>query len=146
MCNSGILAGRACDIYNYLNKVKKSSNGEYFLTDIISLCVKDGSKVGLVSSSEEDLIGINDREDLSKAELIIQNRLRTQHMKNGVTMLDPRSVYFDASSKIQKDVTIEPNVFIGANVKYRVKQLLNLFLILKTALLVETAQLDLSQE
>ena len=91
-----------CDIEpKYLNKVKKSSNGEYVLTDIISLCVKDGSKVGLVSSSEEDLLGINDREDLSKAELIIQNRLRIQYMKNGVTMLDPRSVYIDASSKIQ---------------------------------------------
>ena len=127
LCNSGILAGRACDIYNYLNKVKKSSNGEYFLTDIISLCVKDGSKVGLVSSSEEDLLGINDREDLSKAELIIQNRLRIQHMKNGVTMLDPRSVYIDASSKIQKDVTIEPNVFIGANVEIQSKTIIKSF-------------------
>ena len=127
LCNSGILTGRACDIYNYLNKVKKSSNGEYFLTDIISLCVKDGSKVGLVSSPEEDLIGINDREDLSKAELIIQNRLRIQHMKNGVTMLDPKSVYIDASSKIQKDVTIEPNVFIGANVKIQSKTIIKSF-------------------
>ena len=60
------------DIYNYLNQVKKSSNGEYFLTDIISICVKNGSKVGLVLSSEEDLIGINDREDLSKAELLFK--------------------------------------------------------------------------
>ena len=127
LCNSGILAGRASNIYNYLNQVKKSSSGEYFLTDIISICVKNSSKVGLVLSSEEDLIGINDRADLSKAEIIIQNRLRTQHMKNGVSMLDPRSVYFDTSSKIQKDVTIEPNVFIGANVEIQSETIIKSF-------------------
>ena len=48
-------------------------------------------------------------------------------MKNGVTMLDPRSVYIDASSKIQKDVTIEPNVFIGANVEIQSKTIIKSF-------------------
>ena len=48
-------------------------------------------------------------------------------MKNGVTMLDPRSVYIDASSIIQKDVTIEPNVFIGANVEIQSKTIIKSF-------------------
>ena len=127
LCNSGILAGKAERIYNYLSQVKKSKSGEYFLTDIVSICASQGSKVGIVSSHEEDLIGINDREDLSKAEQIIQNRLRKQHMKHGVTMLDPSSVFIDASAKLNRDVTIEPNVFIGGNVEIKSKTIIKSF-------------------
>ena len=127
LCNSGILAGKAERIYNYLSQVKKSKSGEYFLTDIVSICASQGSKVGIVSSHEEDLIGVNDREDLSKAELIIQNRLRKQHMKHGVTMLDPSSVFIDASAKLNRDVTIEPNVFIGGNVEIKSKTIIKSF-------------------
>jgi bifunctional UDP-N-acetylglucosamine pyrophosphorylase/glucosamine-1-phosphate N-acetyltransferase len=127
LCNSGILAGKAERIYNYLSQVKKSKSGEYFLTDIVSICASKGSKVGIVSSHEEDLIGVNDREDLSKAEQIIQNRLRKQHMKHGVTMLDPSSVFIDASAKLNRDVTIEPNVFIGGNVEIKSKTIIKSF-------------------
>ena len=58
----------------------KSNNGEYYLTDIVSICTELGSKVGYVQSLEEELIGINDRADQSEAENIIQNKLIKKHL------------------------------------------------------------------
>ena len=127
LCNSGVLAGKANDIFEYLNQVKLSDNGEYYLTDIVSICVDLGSKVGYVESLEEELIGINDRTDQSEAENIIQNKLIKKHLLNGVTLLNPSSVYFDATAEISKDVIIEPNVFIGSNVKIKSQTVIKAF-------------------
>jgi bifunctional UDP-N-acetylglucosamine pyrophosphorylase/glucosamine-1-phosphate N-acetyltransferase len=127
LCNSGVLVGKAVDIFMYLDQVKLSNNGEYYLTDIISICASQGSKVGYVQSLEEELIGINDRIDQSDAETIIQNKLIKKHLLNGVTLLNPRSIYFDATAEISKDVTIEPNVFIGPNVRIKSQTVIRAF-------------------
>ena len=127
LCNSGVLAGKASDIFKYLDQVKLSDNGEYYLTDIVSICAHLGSKVGYVQSLEEELIGINDRIDQSEAENIIQNKLIKKHLLNGVTLLNPSSVYFDATAEISKDVIIEPNVFIGSNVKIKSQTVIKAF-------------------
>ena len=127
LCNSGVLAGKAIDIFKYLDQVNLSDNGEYYLTDIVSICTKLGSKVGYVQSLEEELIGINDRIDQSEAENIIQNKLIKKHLLNGVTLLGSNSIYFDATAEISKDVIIEPNVFIGSNVKIKSQTVIKAF-------------------
>ena len=127
LCNSGVLAGKASDIFEYLDQVKFSDNGEYYLTDIVSICAELGSKVGYVQSLEEELIGINDRADQSEAENIIQNKLIKKHLLNGVTLLNPNSIYFDANAEILKDVIIEPNVFIGPNVRIKSQTIIKAF-------------------
>jgi bifunctional UDP-N-acetylglucosamine pyrophosphorylase/glucosamine-1-phosphate N-acetyltransferase len=53
---------------------------------------------------------------LAQAENIMQNRLRKKFLKQGVTLIDPKTVYFSTDTKIGKDVTIYPNVFIGPKV------------------------------
>lgn len=127
LCNSGVLAGKASDIFEYLDQVKLSNNGEYYLTDIVTICTSRGSKVGFVQSTEEEFIGINDRIDQSEAENIIQEKLVKKHLLNGVTLLNPNSIYFDATAEISKDVIIEPNVFIGPNVKIKSQTIVKAF-------------------
>ena len=127
LCNSGVLAGKASDIFEYLDQVKLSDNGEYYLTDIVSICADLGLKVGYVQSLEEELIGINDRIDQSEAENIIQNKLIKQHLLNGVTLINPSSIYFDTTAEISKDVIIEPNVFIGPNVNIKSQTVIKAF-------------------
>jgi bifunctional UDP-N-acetylglucosamine pyrophosphorylase/glucosamine-1-phosphate N-acetyltransferase len=61
-------------------------------------------------------MGVDDRVKLAAAERIMQDRLREKAMRNGVTLIDPASVYFSHDTKIASDVTVEPNVFFGANV------------------------------
>ncbi len=127
LCNSGILAGRAKDIFDYLEQVKLSNNGEYYLTDIVSICSNNKKKIGFVLGSSEELIGVNDRIDLSNAEKIIQKKLKNTLLSKGVTLVDPSSVYVSHNANLAKDVIIEPNVFIGPNVKINSNTLIRSF-------------------
>ena len=61
-------------------------------------------------------MGINDKKELAEAEKILQENLRNKFLKKGVSMKDPDTVYLSADTKIGKDVTIYPHVFIGGNV------------------------------
>ena len=47
----------------------------------------------------------------------IQNKLRNKFLTNGVRMLGPETIFFSNDTKIGKNVTIEPYVVIGKNVK-----------------------------
>ena len=47
----------------------------------------------------------------------IQNKLRNKFLASGVKMLGPETIFFSNDTKIGKDVTIEPYVVIGKNVK-----------------------------
>ena len=46
-----------------------------------------------------------------------QNSLRNKFLKSGVKMIDPDTIYFSKDTKIGKNVTIEPYVYIGSKVK-----------------------------
>ena len=47
----------------------------------------------------------------------IQNKLRNKFLKSGVKMNGPETIFFSEDTKIGKNVTIEPYVVIGKNVK-----------------------------
>ena len=46
-----------------------------------------------------------------------QNKLRNKFLASGVIMLGPETIFFSNDTKIGKNVTIEPYVVIGKNVK-----------------------------
>ena len=48
---------------------------------------------------------------------IIQNKLRNKFLNAGVMMSGPETIFFSNDTKIGKNVTIEPYVVIGKNVK-----------------------------
>jgi bifunctional UDP-N-acetylglucosamine pyrophosphorylase/glucosamine-1-phosphate N-acetyltransferase len=89
------------------------ATGELYLTDLVRLAREDGrivSAVGLEDDGRFD--GINDRSQLAAAEWSLRVRLNEAHMRNGVTMRDPSTVYLDWSVDLGPDVTIEPNVIL----------------------------------
>ncbi len=47
----------------------------------------------------------------------IQNKLRNKFLTSGVKMLGPETIFFSNDTKIGKNVTIEPYVVIGKNVR-----------------------------
>ena len=47
----------------------------------------------------------------------IQNKLRNKFLNSGVKMAGPETIFFSNDTKIGKNVTIEPYVVIGRNVK-----------------------------
>ena len=67
--------------------------------------------------SEQEVLGINDRNELAAAEQLFQIKRRAEIMAKGVTLLDPASTYFSADTEIGQDSVIGPHVFFGPGVK-----------------------------
>ncbi|MDI6044906.1 bifunctional UDP-N-acetylglucosamine diphosphorylase/glucosamine-1-phosphate N-acetyltransferase GlmU, partial [Streptococcus equi subsp. zooepidemicus] len=88
-----------------------NAQGEYYLTDVISIFKASQEKVGayLLKDFDESL-GVNDRLALAQAEVIMQERINRQHMLNGVTLQNPAATYIESNVEIAPDVLIEANV------------------------------------
>ncbi|MGN6099546.1 MAG: bifunctional UDP-N-acetylglucosamine diphosphorylase/glucosamine-1-phosphate N-acetyltransferase GlmU [Devosia sp.] len=118
LCNACILAFRAEVFRDLIDKVTtQNAQGEYYITDLVELANKAGRKVGYAVAPERDVMGVNDRAQLARAEALFQEVRRDDFMKAGVTLHDPKTVYFSYDTEIGRDVTIEPNVFFGPGVK-----------------------------
>ena len=118
LCNSGMMVLAGDQARNWLAELKSdNAAGEYYLTDLVALARRDGMNVTVVEAKEEDVMGINSREDLANAEAVKQSEWRKTAMAAGVTMTDPSTVYFSHDTKVAADVTIEPGVFFGPGVR-----------------------------
>ena len=117
LCNSGIFSIQTNLLKTLLPKISNDNKKkEYYLTDIFKLGSKQGVNIKPTITNETEVMGVNDKNDLAKAEKELQIRLRSKHLMSGVTMTDPDTVYFSSDTKIGKDVTIHPFVIIGKNV------------------------------
>ena len=67
--------------------------------------------------SEDEVLGINARDELAAAEAIYQRRKRSDVMRAGATLIAPETVWFSYDTRIGRDVVIEPNVFFGPGVE-----------------------------
>ncbi|MHA6730404.1 bifunctional UDP-N-acetylglucosamine diphosphorylase/glucosamine-1-phosphate N-acetyltransferase GlmU [Devosia sp. A369] len=118
LCNACILAFRAEVFRDLIDKVEaNNSQNEYYLGDLVELANAAGKKVGYGLAPENDVMGVNDRSQLARAECLFQDVRREDFMKAGVTLKDPGSVWFSYDTEIARDVTIEPNVVFGPGVK-----------------------------
>ena len=118
LCNSGIFSIHSSLLQKLMPKINnKNMKKEYYLTDIFKMASNNDIKIKSVITSEKEVQGINDKKDLAMAENEFQENLRAKHLKAGVTMHDPSTVYLSEDTKIGKDVTIHPFVVIGKNVK-----------------------------
>jgi len=117
LCNSGFMALDLNRCRAWLADLKNdNSKGEYYLTDLVAMARADGQGVAVVIGAPEDSLGVNDRRDLAAAEAIMQKRLRDQFLRQGVTMIDPSTVFLSFDTVIEPDVRIEPNVYCGPGV------------------------------
>lgn len=90
----------------------KNAQNEYYLTDAIKIANEIGLQCVAVDVNEQNFMGINDKFQLSEAEKIMQNRIKTQLMKQGVIMHLPETIFIDIRAKFQGECEIEPNVCI----------------------------------
>jgi bifunctional UDP-N-acetylglucosamine pyrophosphorylase/glucosamine-1-phosphate N-acetyltransferase len=115
--NSGIIGFRAVVLKALLGKITNTNaKGEYYLTDTVALAHKAGHRVEAVMRPEQEVMGVDDRTQLAKAEAQFQELRREDFMKAGVTLKDPASVYFSYDTQVGRDVTIYPNVVFGPGV------------------------------
>ena len=114
LCNGGIMAARTPLLFDLLASITNdNAKQEYYLTDIIGMATDAGHEVTYSLIEEAEILGVNDRADLAKAEAELQDRLRTAAMQSGVTLIAPETVFLSADAVIEPDVIIEPHVIIG---------------------------------
>ncbi|QCE32104.1 bifunctional UDP-N-acetylglucosamine diphosphorylase/glucosamine-1-phosphate N-acetyltransferase GlmU [Acetobacteraceae bacterium] len=117
LCNAGVICALGKDLRTWLSILPfHEKSQEFYLTDLIALAAESG-KVVHVCGNEEELMGINDRQDLAQAEKNLQKKLRVSALKHGVTLQDPESVWLSPDTEFGRDVVIEPNVYIGPSVR-----------------------------
>ncbi len=114
LCNSGVLAFRVPRLAEMLSRIgNANAKGEYYLTDAVELARQGAHKAVVVVCDEDEVLGVNARDQLATAEAIWQRRARNEMMQEGVTMIAPDTVFLSFDTKIGRDVVVEPNVFFG---------------------------------
>lgn len=95
------------------NLEKNSVSGEFYLTDIVEMLLKDQALVlGIPLEDSSEAMGINTQYEFAQVNSVLRNRVLLEHMANGVCFLDPSSVWVDAAVKIGKDVEIGAGVLL----------------------------------
>jgi len=124
--NTGILAVHGDKLKQWLTRLgNNNAQGEYYLTDVIEMAVADG--INIITSqadTEDEVLGVNNRLQLSHLERVYQQQKALDLMEQGVTLIDPAR--FDLRGTIEQlgqDIEIDINVIlegknsIGNNVR-----------------------------
>ncbi|HEX8402021.1 MAG TPA: bifunctional UDP-N-acetylglucosamine diphosphorylase/glucosamine-1-phosphate N-acetyltransferase GlmU [Allosphingosinicella sp.] len=118
LCNSGLLAARAADLFALLAQVgNANAAGEYYLPDVVMLARQSGRKSVVIEAEPWEMAGVNSRAELALVEAEWQRRRRLRAMADGVTLVAPDTVWFAHDTQIGRDTLIEPHVIFGPGVK-----------------------------
>jgi len=112
--NSGVYCFDTQAVLKVLDRIgSANAQGEYYLTDALAALVQLDLKVNaLVCPDPVEISGVNDRLQLAAACRLLWDRKTTELMLSGVTILDPATVFIDASVAVGPDTVIEPNVYL----------------------------------
>ncbi len=102
------------------NLPKLSNNNaqkEYYITDLIELAINEGKVLKPIVVEEENFKGVNSKYELSQAEVIHQNRIKKEFMKNGVIMRLPDTIYIEEGVEIEGESIIENGVSLLGQTK-----------------------------
>ena len=131
--NSGIMAAPAKLLRQWLKRLKNANaQGEYYLTEVIAMAVKDKIKVTpLVAPTTAEVLGVNDKTQLAELEALHRAERARELMLAGATLVDParidvrgevtvgRDVFIDANVLLEGKVTLGDRVRVGPNVVLR---------------------------
>jgi bifunctional UDP-N-acetylglucosamine pyrophosphorylase/glucosamine-1-phosphate N-acetyltransferase len=116
--NAGVYCVRKELLDRYIPALSnENAQAEYYLTDIIKMAVDGNKTVHPVMVQEEEFKGVNSKLDLAHAEEIMQERIRAEWMKAGVTMHLPQTIYIDSRATFEGECILESGVSIQGKSK-----------------------------
>ncbi len=127
--NTGVMSLTAQQLAEWLPLINNNNaQGEYYLTDLISIARKAGYSInGIHPSSVAEVEGINNRQQLAALERVYQAQLADALMVAGTSLADPARFdqrgtlragtdnFIDVNCIFEGDVTIGSGVSIGPN-------------------------------
>lgn len=114
VCNSGLYCFCGRRLSDYIDQLTtNNSQHEYYITDMIGIFNHAHEPVmSMHCEDDNEALGVNTREQLAQANAIMQKRINTYWLHEGVSMLDPSQVWIGSEAKLAKDVEILPQTFI----------------------------------
>jgi len=115
--NAGIYCAEVPFLFDALKKVgSDNKQGEIYLTDIVKIAIGMGRRVDIFSGAGgEELLGINSRSELAAANKYLQHHKNGQLMADGVSLIDPETIFIQQEVQIGRDTVIHANVQISGN-------------------------------
>ena len=107
--NTGMMVVDNTHLKNWLAQLNnQNAQGEYYLTDIVAMAVKQGLTVASEMTNDEASVeGVNSKPDLATLERIYQTRNATKLLQAGVTLADPARIDVRGQLSVGKDVEID---------------------------------------
>ena len=117
LCNSNAIVLAAEHAWDILEAFDNNNAlGEYYLPDVVKVGRAKGLSCTYAVAPEDEVHGINSREELARAEGLLQKKLRRRAMENGATLVAPDTVFFSHDTQLGQDVVVEPHVVFGPGV------------------------------
>jgi bifunctional UDP-N-acetylglucosamine pyrophosphorylase / glucosamine-1-phosphate N-acetyltransferase len=116
--NTGLLVAPAAGLRKWLASLRNdNAQGEYYLTDVVTLAVRDGLKVeAVVAPTAAEVRGVNDKLQLAGLEAEYRRLRAEELMLAGVTVIDPARLDVRGTVVAGRDVVIDVNVVLEGQV------------------------------
>lgn len=117
--NTGIMLLPTARLAGWLSELKSSNaQGEYYLTDVIGLAVRDGVRINSARPRRSfEVEGVNSKTQLARLEGIWQDHLAEELTDSGVTVIDPSRLDIRGKLECGRDVVLDVGVVFEGNVK-----------------------------
>ncbi len=117
--NTGVLVAPARSLRGWLARLRSNNaQGEFYLTDVIAMAVRDGISIApLVATEESEVLGVNDRLQLAQLEAVLRRRHADAAMLAGAQLADPARFDQRGTLELGRDVFIDVNVVFEGTVR-----------------------------
>jgi bifunctional UDP-N-acetylglucosamine pyrophosphorylase/glucosamine-1-phosphate N-acetyltransferase len=111
--NSGIYCVDAAFLRQAIAGLEnRNAQGEFYLTDLVARAARE-SRVATIEAPIDEVMGINDRVELARADALWRRRRCEALMRDGVTIRDPATCYLEVDVEIARDAEIGPGVVLA---------------------------------
>ena len=111
--NPGIYLVKRDILETYLPKIHPhNEQGEYYLTDLVSLCIEAGEKVETLPSDPIVNFGVNTQKELALATKLLFREKCFRLMEEGVIIIDPENTYVEPLVQVGAGSILYPGCFI----------------------------------
>jgi bifunctional UDP-N-acetylglucosamine pyrophosphorylase/glucosamine-1-phosphate N-acetyltransferase len=114
--NAGVYAFKHHVLQTYIPRLSNANaQGEYYLTDVIEMARNDGLTISPLYVEEVEFKGVNSKNDLANAEMIMMERIRRSWMDAGVIMQLPDTIYIEEGVKFEGECIVENGARLCGN-------------------------------
>ncbi len=117
--NSGAYWFKTADLLEFLSKLTpQNAQGEYYLTDTISIAISCGKRAGVYLTENTDVIlGANTRKDLLNLRENARHKILEKHMDGGVDFISTDGVIIGMDVEIEPATVIQPGTILKGKTK-----------------------------